>query len=94
MILESLTLVSIKGTGIYSNRGGLIKIDAIESTDILDTLDVFVRLTDLAKLKDGWYEGNGSALDRKAVKKFEDLFEGCSSNEYCQSRAVDQRSIM
>ncbi|AYO58116.1 hypothetical protein CO230_08275 [Chryseobacterium sp. 6424] len=67
-------LISIKATGIYNSNDKLVKIDEIESANILDPLDVSVRLKNLSELKDGWYHGEGKGLNSENLKKFENAF--------------------
>ena len=72
---ETKTLVAVKGLGVYNHQDKLIKIESIESMDILDPLDVMVRLNSLSKLKDGWYNNEGLAPNTEKLLKFGELFE-------------------
>lgn len=72
---DSNTHVSIQGEGIYSSNDKLVKINLIDKMDILDPLDVSFRLSELSKLKDGWYNSEGMALNKKGLINFENLFE-------------------
>lgn len=71
---KNKTYVSLKGTGIYNYNDKLVRIDEIESIDILDSLDVSLRLNELSKLKDGWYNGIGKAPSKLSLNKFGDIF--------------------
>ena len=72
---DSNTHVSIQGEGIYNRNDKLIKINSIDTMDILDPLDVSFRLSELSKLKDGWYNSEGIAIDKQGLINFENLFE-------------------
>ncbi|WBX98517.1 MULTISPECIES: hypothetical protein [Chryseobacterium] len=73
---EKKTLVSINATGIFNEQNKLIHIEEIESMDILDPFDVSVRLNELIKLNDRWYDGiDGKSLNKEQVNLFENLFE-------------------
>lgn len=72
---ENKTLVSLKATGIYNSQDKLIRVEAIESMDILDPFDVNVRLNELSKLNDNWYEGYGKAPKNELLNKFGEYFK-------------------
>jgi len=67
--------VSVSGEGIYNQSDKIIKIDSISNIEILDPLDVSVRLNELAKLKNGWYESIGKAPSIDALVMFEGLYD-------------------
>lgn len=71
---ENGALVSIKATGIYNEQDKLIRIEALESMDILDPYDVNVRLNQLSKIEDNWFEGFGKAPGATFLKKFGEYF--------------------
>lgn len=72
---EKNTLVALKATGIFNANDNLISIEDIESMDVLDPFDVSVRLSELASLKDNWYEGYGKALNKDALNNFDNSFK-------------------
>lgn len=73
---DNKRFISLKGMGIYNKNMKLIHIDRIDSIDILDPFDVSVRLKELSKLEDNWYDGEqGKKLDSLALNQFEKLFE-------------------
>ena len=72
---DSNTHVFLQGEGIYSKNDKLIKINSIDTMDILDPLDVSVRLSELSKLKDGWYNSDGIAPDKRGLIAFEKMFD-------------------
>ena len=72
---ENKTLISLKATGVFNEHNKLIHIEDIESMDILDPFDVSVRLSNLLKLEDKWYDGvDGKSLDQEKIKIFENYF--------------------
>lgn len=75
------TFVSLKGTGIYNGNDRLVRIEDIESIDILDAYDISLRLNDLSKLQNNWYNGDGKALDKFKLSSFGDIF-----NSYYNSK--------
>jgi len=73
---ERKTLVAINATGVFNEQNGLIHIEDIESMDILDPFDVSVRINDLLKLKDKWYDGSiGKSLNEEQINIFKNLFD-------------------
>jgi len=73
--LHSQKFVSIKGEGVYDRNSRLTKINSITNLDILDPLDVSLRITELSELKEGWYNNQGQAPDAASLLKFEQLFK-------------------
>jgi hypothetical protein len=71
---ENNTLVSIKATGIYNEQDKLIRIEGMEAMDVLDPYDVNVRLSQLSKLADNWYDGTGKAPNSDLLKQFGEYF--------------------
>lgn len=67
--------ISLKGTGIFNEQMKLIHIDNIDSMDLLDPFDISVRLNELQKLEDNWYDGEqGRKLNANGLIEFESLF--------------------
>jgi len=62
--------VTIKGIGQYNRAGKLIKLDSIEEIQLLDELDIGLRLSELLKLKDGWMDGKGKAIESTSTEWF------------------------
>lgn len=78
---ENKTLVSIKATGVFNENNKLIHIEDIESMDILDPFDISVRLSELSKLEDKWYDGiDGKALNTERLELFKNYFENYFNN--------------
>lgn len=48
---------------------------------ILDPLDVSLRINNLSKLEDNWYEGHGKALNKKGLERFGNLFNSYFENK-------------
>lgn len=77
---EKNTLVAVKAIGIYNDQDKLVRIENIESMDILDPFDVNVRLTELSKMTDNWYEGTGKRPSPTALKAFAEYFNNYYGN--------------
>ena len=71
---ENRPLVSIKASGIFNSNDKLKKIEQLESVDILDPLDISVRLKTLSELEEGWLNGEGKKLNVGRLQEFENLF--------------------
>lgn len=71
---ENKPLVSIKASGIFNSNDKLKKIEELESVDILDPLDISVRLKNLSELNEGWLNGEGKKINGGRLEKFENLF--------------------
>jgi hypothetical protein len=48
---------------IQYRQGKLIRIDTIESSSVLDPLDIHARLEELRLLKQGWLDGEGEPFE-------------------------------
>lgn len=75
------TYISLKGTALFNWNDKIQEITEIESMDILDSLDVSLRIANLSKLESNWYEGNGKALNKTGLSKFENLFNSYFENK-------------
>ncbi|MDM1409027.1 hypothetical protein [Myroides sp. DF42-4-2] len=75
------TYVTIKGTAQFNWNDKIQEITEIESLDILDPLDVSLRINNLSKLEDNWYEGHGKALNKNGLNRFENLFNSYFENK-------------
>jgi hypothetical protein len=75
------TYVSLKGTALFNWNDKIQLITEIESVDVLDPLDVSLRINNLLKLEDNWYEGQGKALNKEQLTKFENLFNSYFDNK-------------
>jgi len=67
--------VLVSGVGVYDKFDGLTKFQSIEQVTILDSLDVGVRLNEIAELRDGWFNGEGTGPDVNALRWFADTFD-------------------
>ncbi len=72
---ETQTLVALKGVGIYTSQDKLKRIESVQQIDLLDPFDVGVRLNELAKLEDGWYNSEGIAPSKEGLQQFGNAFE-------------------
>ena len=75
------TYISLKGTALFNWNDKIQEITEIESMDILDPLDVSLRINNLSKLENNWYEGKGKALNKIGLNKFENLFNSYFENK-------------
>lgn len=66
--------VCLQGIGIFSRSNRLEHVDSVDQLVLIDELDVYARLTELAALKDGWLDGEGKALDPSELRWLEDWF--------------------
>lgn len=71
---ENKPLVCIKASGIFNSNDKLKKIEELESVDILDPLDISVRLKNLSELSEGWLNGEGKKINGERLEVFENLF--------------------
>jgi hypothetical protein len=78
---KSNTFISLKGKALFNRNDKIQMITEIESMDVLDPLDVSLRLNDLSKLEDNWYEGIGKSLNKEGLKKFESFFNSYFENK-------------
>lgn len=78
---ENDTYVSIRGTAVFNLNDKIQDFIEVDSLDVLDSLDVSLRIHNLLKLEDNWYEGQGKALNEKQLRMFEFLF-----NSYFDSK--------
>jgi len=67
--------VLVSGVGVYDKFDRLTKYQSIEHVTILDPLDIGVRLSEIAELKDGWFNGEGAGPDKNALRWFADTFD-------------------
>lgn len=78
---KNKTYISLKGTALFNWNDKIQSISEVESMDILDPLDVSLRINNLLKLGDNWYEGQGKSLNRDQLLKFETLFNSYYDNK-------------
>lgn len=75
------TYISLKGTALFNWNDKIQEITEIESMDVLDLLDVSLRINNLSKLENNWYEGHGKMLNKEHLTKFENLFNSYFDNK-------------
>lgn len=68
------TYISLKGTGIYNFSDKLLRIESIESMDILDSFDVTLRINHLSKIPNNWYNEYSKAPQKELLFSFKDIF--------------------
>jgi hypothetical protein len=54
---------------------GITKIISVDNVEILNSLDVGARLEELKLLKEGWFDGQGSALDTQGLTWLTDTWD-------------------
>jgi hypothetical protein len=59
--------IHLQGLGIRNRQGKLLRIESIESSSVLEPLDIHARLEELRNLKQGWFDGEGAAFDPQQV---------------------------
>ena len=86
-ILEATTAyrdgarVLVQGIGRFNRNEKLVGFESVEHVSLLDPLDVPARLDELRLLRDGWFEGSGSAPTSTGLDWL--------SNEFAQSYPED-----
>lgn len=75
------TYVSLKGTALFNRNDKIVEISAVEALDILDPLDVLLRINNLLKLENNWFEGQGKALNKENLTNFGDLLNSYFDNK-------------
>ncbi len=73
--------VLIRGIGRYDRKQRLARLEMIDELIALDPLDVPARLDELRELRDGWYDGEGEALDGNALNWLSESFDSFYPNE-------------
>jgi hypothetical protein len=78
---KNKTYISLKGTALFNWNDKIQEVCEIESMDVLDSLDVSLRIFNLLKLENNWYEGQGKALNKENLTKFSNLFNSYFDNK-------------
>lgn len=66
--------MTLKVTALFNRDDKILKIEDVESIDILDPMDISLRIYQLRKLDNNWYEGRGKAMNQEGLTNFEHLF--------------------
>lgn len=77
---KNKTYVSLKGTGIYNFSDRLLRIEEIESMDILDSYDVALRINYLSKIPNNWYNEHSKAPQKNLLFSFNEIFNSYYSS--------------
>lgn len=77
---KNKTYVSLKGTGIYNFSDKLLRIEEIESMDILDSFDVTLRINYLSKIPNNWYNQYSKAPQKRLLFTFNEFFNSYYSS--------------
>lgn len=70
--------IFLQGMGSRNRQGKLLRIDSIESSSVLEPLDIHARLEELRHLKQGWLDGEGKPFDPDGM----DWLEGSVRDHY------------
>lgn len=68
-------VVAIKGVVERDRADRLKRFESVEHVTALDPLDIETRLEELARLREGWLDGKGQALDREALQRLAQAFD-------------------
>lgn len=68
-------VVAIKGVVERDRADRLKRFESVEHVTALDPLDIETRLEELARLREGWLDGKGQALDREALLRLAQAFD-------------------
>lgn len=68
------TKLLIKGIGEFNRANKLIGFSEIENISLLDNLDIFVQIEELAELQPGWFNGKGQQFQEHDLKWFGEKF--------------------
>lgn len=78
---KNRTYVSLKGVALFNWNDKISKIEEVEYLDVLDSLDVSLRINNLLKLDNNWYEGQGKSLNKTHLVTFGNLFNSYFDNK-------------
>lgn len=78
---KNKTFISLKGTALFNWNDKIQEVCKVESLDVLDPFDVSLRINNLLKLENNWYEGQGKALNKEHLTKFGNLFNSYFNNK-------------
>jgi hypothetical protein len=70
--------IYLRGLGTRNRQGKLLRIESIESSSVLEPLDIHARLEELRHLKQGWFDGEGTPFDPEGM----DWLENSMRNHY------------
>ena len=64
--------ILLHGIGIRNRQGKLVRLETIESSSVLDPLDIHAQLEELRLLKQGWFDGEGTPFDPEGMSWLEE----------------------
>lgn len=67
--------VLIKGLALFNQNDKIIRIKEIESFELVENLDISLRIYQLLKLEKGWLYGEGFAYDKNQLETFGNKFD-------------------
>jgi len=65
---KDVQVISVQGVAKFDMGGKLSSFETVEHVTLTDPLDIDRRIAELALLKDGWMDGQGSALDPERLR--------------------------
>lgn len=78
---KSGTRILLQGIGCFDRNNRLQKFESVEHVSILDPLDIPARIDELRVLKDGWFEGAGTAPPKAGLDWLSNEFSQRYSDE-------------
>jgi len=72
-----LDLLQDEGVATFDLAGKLSSFETVEHVTLTDPLDIDRRVAELSLLKDGWLDGQGSALDPDGLRRAGTQFRTC-----------------
>ena len=71
---EENARILVQGIGRFDLQNRLLGVDSIDSVSVLELLDVPARLDELRSMRDGEFDGSGSAPDHEGLDWLSDAF--------------------
>jgi hypothetical protein len=65
---KDVQVISVQGVAKFDLGGKLTWFETVEHVTLTDPLDIGRRITELSLLKDGWMDGQGSALNPERLR--------------------------
>lgn len=78
---KNKTYISLKGTALFNWNDKIQEVCEVESIDVLDPLDISLRINTLLKLENNWYQGQGKSLNKEHLTRFGNLFNSYFNNK-------------
>jgi hypothetical protein len=72
---ENNVRILVQGIGHFDLQNRLSGVESVDSVSLLEPLDIPARLDELRSMKDGEYDGRGSAPNHEGLDWLSDIFE-------------------